>query len=298
MPNSKKSEITPRESRRGDVRKLVSAMADSLADAMPAAVRDNADRFLRIALTQLHDPRLSACSPASVQNAVMEAAQLGLDLDGVLGHAYLVPYKGSAQMQVGYKGLVQLARRSGQVVKISAITVREGDVFEWLEGADDGIVHRPTLDSDRHHMPISWIYARARLVSGHVEHTEPWSWSRILEHAEQFSAAYRAKKKDSPWFSCPEVMGKKTMLIQLCKLLPISVEAQRLVARSEIIDSSVVSSTDVVPDNLRDLADSLASRFGPGEEEDTERSAEAAKNAGDSLVEEFSRAEAARLDDV
>ena len=71
---------------------VIRKMAPEIESALPAFMRDNADRFTRVALTALHNPRLLSCTQESILASLMASAQLGLECDGVLGQGYLIPY--------------------------------------------------------------------------------------------------------------------------------------------------------------------------------------------------------------
>src|SRR5262249_6407289 len=104
----------------------------------------NVERFARIALTcALRKPEIGACSRQSFALAVMEAAQLGLELDSVSGMAYLVPFKGVVTLIPGYRGLIQLAYRHPKVVEITPHLVYEGDEYDYREGLRPNVLHRP-----------------------------------------------------------------------------------------------------------------------------------------------------------
>ena len=100
-----------------------------LALAIPKHL--NADRLARIAATELRKtPALLNTTEASFMGAVMQSAQLGLEPGSALGQAYLVPYGKECQLILGYRGMIDLARRSGQVLSLNAYAVREGDDFK------------------------------------------------------------------------------------------------------------------------------------------------------------------------
>ena len=95
-----------------------------LALAVPKHL--SADRMARIAATELRKtPALLNTTPASFLGAVMQSAQLGLEPGSALGQAYLVPYGNQCQLILGYRGMIDLARRSGQVLSLSAFAVHE-----------------------------------------------------------------------------------------------------------------------------------------------------------------------------
>jgi recombination protein RecT len=214
------------------VRDLLAASRAKIVQALPRQF--SADRMMQITMTSLHrTPELLECDPISLIGAVIQSAQLGLEPDGVLGHAYLVPFfNGKAQrMEVqfipGYKGLVDLARRSGQISTIYAEVVRDGDVFDIALGLDPKLVHIPARDGGGE--PIA-AYAVARLKDGGAQFAFLW-----LHEIEKVKKSSKSSKRDSsPWNQHFEEMAKKTAIRRLCKLLPCSVELQKAVAYDEI----------------------------------------------------------------
>jgi len=117
------------------IRDLLAKSKGQIAAALPRHLTP--DRMLRIAMTSIQSNyRLMECDPKSLVAAVMEASQLGLEPDGVLGRAYLIPYKVKgqykAQLQIGYRGFLDLARRSGQVIN-AVVRLKDGGYdFEWM----------------------------------------------------------------------------------------------------------------------------------------------------------------------
>ena len=124
------------------IKGLLDKYAGEFKKALPKHV--TVERFMRVAFMAVrNNPALLECTPESLVSACMTAAQLGLEPDGILGHAYLVPFKNNrfnrtdAQFQVGYKGLIALARRSGEVRSIAAHVVHEKDHFDYAYGGEN-----------------------------------------------------------------------------------------------------------------------------------------------------------------
>ncbi|MFR1027701.1 MAG: recombinase RecT [Parasutterella sp.] len=133
----------------------------------------SADRMARIAATELRKtPDLLDTTPASFMGAVMQSAQLGLEPGSALGQAYLVPFNKKdqktgkwykeCQLILGYRGMIDLARRSGQVLSLSAFAVHEGDDFSYQLGLHPDIHHVPSCDAGRIKKPIIFVYAVAK----------------------------------------------------------------------------------------------------------------------------------------
>jgi recombination protein RecT len=117
------------------------------------------DRLLRIALTEVRrQPKLAECSQASLLSAVFSCAQLGLEPGGALGHAYLVPYGKEVQFILGYRGMIDLARRSGLIDSITAHAVYEGDRFECEFGLAENLVHVPDWENPNRTDPSKLLF--------------------------------------------------------------------------------------------------------------------------------------------
>lgn len=181
----------------------------------------------------IQNDQLLSCRPASIISAVAEAASLGLELGGVLGHAYLIPYKGVATLVPGYLGLKELAYRSDRIAVIDADVVRPDDYFEWQKGTNQFLHHKPSDDTDS-----EWthVYAIAKTTHGEWK-VDVMSFAQVELHKQKYSRGY--DRKDSAWKTAPEAMAKKTVLRRLYKLLPLSAEVQQLVQRDEYIEMGV-----------------------------------------------------------
>lgn len=206
------------------------AMKAQLNAALPKHMTP--DRMLRLATTEMrNNPALERCSPASFVGAIVMTSQLGLEPGSGLGHAYLIPFGQQCQLIIGYKGMIELARRSGQVVSIAAHCVYEGDHFHYEFGLNETLEHAPTNYKDRGN--ITHVYAVAKLVGGGHQF-EVLSLEEVQAIRD---ASPGAKKKDSPWHTHFEEMAKKTAIRRLFKYLPVSVEIQRAVAVDEAADA-------------------------------------------------------------
>ena len=198
----------------------IEKMMPSISAILPKHV--TADRMSRIALNVIRsNPKLLECDLNSLMGGVMEASKLGLE-PGLLGQCYLIPFKNNkmnrmeAQFIVGYKGLIDLVRRSGQISTLEARTVYENDEFEYAYGLDDKLVHKPTMESKG--AAIAY-YAIAKLKDGGYSFVV-MSHKEIEAHRDK----YAKSKNYGPWKDDFEGMAKKTVLRQLIKYLPISVE--------------------------------------------------------------------------
>jgi len=176
------------------------------------------ERQLKIALmTTGKSKDLLECSAASILQCVVTASQLGLEPGGPLGHAYLVPYKGVATFIVGYRGLVELVRRSGTVTAFSAHIVYEKDEFSVELGTVGCIVHRPYLGAEPPG-PVVAAYAVARFTDGSMQFD-------VMTRAQVDGIRKRSRASaNGPWVTDYEEMAKKTVARRLCKYLPMAVQ--------------------------------------------------------------------------
>lgn len=218
----------------GTVRAMIEKCRGQIAMALPRHM--TADRMIRVANTAVQrTPQLLDCEPRSLMGAVIQAAQLGLEPDGVLGHAYLIPFNNrktgrvECQFIPGYKGLIELARRSGQISTVYAAVVHANDEWNFSFGLEPTLTHRPTPGDPGE---VVAAYAVARLRDGGAQFE--WMWKREIE-------AVRASSRSGnsgPWVTHWEEMAKKTALRRLAKLLPTSPELARAVALEEHAEAS------------------------------------------------------------
>lgn len=181
-----------------------------------AAAGIDATRLKLVALTAFtRVPELMACDPVSIARAIVEAGQLGLEPTGLLGGAYLVPRGGQATLMVGYRGLVILAKRSGEVQRVEARVVRQKDGFEYAYGLDPYLRHTPSRDAD----PGELVYAYAVIVYRDGERQFDVMSKAEIEAIRGRSSAGRA----GPWVTDYFEMAKKTVLRRLLKLAPLTV---------------------------------------------------------------------------
>lgn len=217
------------------IRDLIEGQKAEIARALPKHM--DADRLTRIALTVIRTtPKLASCSTESLLGAVMTSAQLGLE-PGPLGHAYLVPYGNEVTFIVGYRGLIELARRSGNIESLVAREVYDGDTFEVEYGLEDRLVHKPLILGDRGRVVAYYAVAKYR-GGGHTFLV--MSRDDIEKHR-----AKSASKNSGPWRDHYDEMAKKTCVRALAKYLPLSAEVARAIVQDETIHRGIVSDEDL-----------------------------------------------------
>ena len=197
------------------IKDVLLAKKDLIQTALPNNM--SAERFTRLVLLNIHGNRkLGECDPVSVLAAAMQSAQLGLEPGGSLGQAYLIPYGKQCQFQIGFRGMIELCRRSDSIQTIMAYTVFSNDDFEFSYGFDERLYHKPALTNKGDEIAY---YAYAILKDGGRAFIV-MSKEDILAHAKKFSKTFGS----GPWQTDFNAMAKKTCIKQLLKYLPVSVE--------------------------------------------------------------------------
>lgn len=209
---------------------LIQAMEPQIRKALPSVITP--ERFTRMVLTALSStPKLQTCTPQSFLGAMMQAAQLGVEPNTPLGQAYLIPYGNVCQFQLGYKGLIDLAYRSGEVSSIQAHEVHENDVFEYEYGLEPKLKHVPA-QKDRGN--VIMYYAVLKLKNGGVGF-EVMSREDVETFARKKSKAFN----NGPWKTDFDEMAKKTVLKKVLKYAPLKTEFARAVATDETVKSTL-----------------------------------------------------------
>lgn len=215
---------------------MVKALEPEIRRALPAVLTP--ERFTRMALSAINNtPELANCTPMSFIAALMNAAQLGMEPNTPLGQAYLIPYKNKGvlecQFQLGYKGLIDLAYRTGKIQMIQAHVVREFDYFEYQYGLDSRLVHRPGT-GDRGE--ITFIYGLFKLNNGGYGF-EVSNKEDMDAFAAKYSKSYGSKF--SPWVDNYEDMAKKTVIKRVLKYAPVSSDFQKALSVDETIKTEL-----------------------------------------------------------
>lgn len=207
---------------------------ERIARALPRHItREKMTSVFLTALTTT--PGLLNCQPASLLKAVVEASQLGLLPDGVLGHGYILPYGDKAKFIPGFKGLMDLARRSGKISRIEARCVFENDLFNFSYGLDAKLEHVPAQMAGKEPGKLFAVYATAKFS----ETGETVFEVMFLEDIEKIRKKSPAGKR-GPWIDFFDEMARKTVVRRLMKYLPLSPEVQEAVAADEYAEAGVL----------------------------------------------------------
>ena len=180
-----------------------------------------------------NNPALAACDNGTILSAGLQGAALDLSPSPSLGHFYMVPFEDRknnrtvATFQLGYKGYIQLAIRSGQYRRINVIAIKNGELVNWNPLTEE--IYTKLIDDDetRESAPTTGYYATFELVNGFVK-TMYWSRAKMESHAMRYSKGYAAKKGYTFWEKDFDGMAFKTMLRQLLsKWGVMSIELQK-----------------------------------------------------------------------
>lgn len=241
-----------------------------LAFALPRHM--NAERLARIAVTEWNqNENIQKCSLMSFLKCLMISAQLGLE-PNVLGQCYFVPYGSTVNLIVGYRGMIDIAQRSGKIKSIEARVIHENDYCEVNFGTDSGIIHKYDLKSDRG-APVAY-YAVAKLAGGGTQF-DIMSWQEIEEIRKEHA------KHSKIWEKHFDEMAKKTVIRRIFKYLPVSIEVQKAASLDEAIEyggqtkiintdffdvdeetGEIMETHEAEPKEITNQADSLADKFG------------------------------------
>jgi recombination protein RecT len=196
----------------------------------------DANRLLKVVLSATsRNALLLACTQESILRCVMQSAELGLEVGGLLGDAYLVPFnnkdsgKYESQLIIGYRGMVKLARQSGYLQSLEARVIHENDHANIVYGLEAKLEHRPCMKGEAGE--VVGVYAIARFKDGGHQ-------AEFLTKAEVDRIRLRSKaSNEGPWVTDYEEMAKKTVVRRICKYLPLSPELARAIEHDTAIEA-------------------------------------------------------------
>lgn len=225
------------------IQDYIEVMKPAIQAALPSVMTP--ERFSRITLSALSaNPKLKECTPQSFLGAMMTAAQLGLEPNTPLGQAYLIPFRNHGRMecqfQLGYKGLIDLAYRSGEVSIIQAHAVYENDDFQYELGLDPTLRHVPAKSNRG--KPIVY-YAMFKTKTGGYGF-QVMSMEDVKAHAQQYSKSYG----NGPWQTNFDEMAKKTVLKKVLKYAPLKSDFVRGISQDSTIKTEISDNMADIPD--------------------------------------------------
>lgn len=253
LANKANGNAVQKKSTAKNLRQMIKVMQPEIEKALPSVITP--ERFTRMVLTAVSTtPQLANCTQDSFMGAMMSAAQLGLEPNTPLGQAYIIPYRDrskgvmQAQFQIGYKGLIDLAHRSGEFKSIDARVVYENDTFEYEYGLEPKLIHKPATTNRG---KAIFYYACYTLVNGGFGF-EVMSVEDVKEHRRKYS-----KARTSPWDTNFDEMARKTVLKRVLKYAPIKTEFAKQVnadntTKTTLSDSMIDEQDQTDWDNMEE----------------------------------------------
>lgn len=226
---------------------IIKAGEKQFAAALPKHL--NSERFTRIAITTIRqNPKLAECNAESLLGSLMTIAQLGLE-PGVLGQCYLIPYGTECQLQLGYKGMIELLRRTGQLSDIYAYTVYSNDEFSIEYGLERTLKHIPAFTNPEGRGEIVGFYSVAILKDG-TRAFEYMTKNEVVSHEEKYR---KGKFKNNVWEKNFEEMALKTVTKKMLKWLPISVELVENLRKDEQVHKLDEKTNEIKSEYMEDV---------------------------------------------
>jgi len=223
-----------------DLKQQIKQMEAQFQLAMPRGME--AGQLVRDAMTVLSaNPALANVDGRSVLGGLMTCSQLGLR-PGVLGQAWLIPFKGKAQLIIGYQGLLVLAQRSNDIASISARMVHANDFLDVEYGLDEKLVHKPLMSGDRG--PITGYYCVVKSKAGGT-YWEYMTRSDAETHRDKFAMSKRDGKVFGVWADHFDAMALKTVVIRTLKLAPRNTQIQNAINVDGAVRVDVTPNTEI-----------------------------------------------------
>lgn len=232
-----------------NLKDMLGKMAPSLAGVLPKHVTP--ERVVKLAMVAANkNPAILKCTQMSVMQAVMQSSELGLDCSGTMGEAYIVPYRDTATLIVGYRGLAKLARQSGEIKRIETNVVREHDLFDYRQGTEFRLDFARKIDGDRG--DAIGAYALVEMTDGSYQ-------SDFMTADEIENIRLGSPSKNSPaWKNHYGEMARKTVFRRVAKWLPMTNEKFADAIMHEDNNSPLIARTaEPTPHKALDLADAL-----------------------------------------
>ena len=231
--------------------KFMDGFKAQMALALPKHL--TADRMARLALSAFSSsPQLQQCDPKSIAASIMTASTLGLE-PGVNGQGYLIPYKQTCTFVPGWKGLVDIANRSGRA-SVWTGAVFEGDEFDYALGDRPFVHHKP--GEEDHPDKLTHVYAIGRVKGAEFPVIEVWTMNKVWKHRDKYNKVGSRHYS----FRDEEMYARKIPLLQVLKYMPASIELSNAVAaanaaesgREVVINGDLITIKDDPADDPRD----------------------------------------------
>jgi recombination protein RecT len=221
----------------GALKTILAAQQSQIDGVMPK--HRNAERLIKLVIMAAEkNPKILTCTQGSIYQAVMTAAELGMDISGTLGEAYLIPYGTTCTFMLGYKGMTKLARQSGDIARIDSDVVYSNDHFVYQKGTSPVLNHTPCIDGSRGEMVGAWALVEYKNGGGiETEFLDAGELAKI-RRANRMSGS-------GPWKDWHDEMAKKSAIKRVLKTATMSSDVW---SRAVEIDNSAYDLSRVSED--------------------------------------------------
>lgn len=238
------------------------------------------ERLTKILLSAcLQTPMLMEVNQLSLLQVLGKLAELGLEPGSAMGHVYLIPFRNKAAGRVdvnviiGYRGYIELARRSGTIQQIETHVVFREDKFDCAFGLNPRLLHEPSWNGSREDKDALVVYGIVRMKDGGV-HTDVMSMDEIRKIRNR-SQAWKFKPNSGPWHDDFLEMARKTVVRRICKMLSLSAEVRELERQDldNAVEGSVVKpdvSMPALPTQAQQPGEDIASQMAAAKREEPE----------------------------
>lgn len=225
-----------------EISRFISQYKPTISQVLPKHL--DSERIVQVCVNLINNnPSLKKCNAQSVISAVIQASELGFNPTQALGQCYFVPYSGKVQMQIGYKGYIDLARRSGQIKSLFAYCVYSGDEFSYELGLNPTLTHKPSETIDKKHGDITYVYAVAHYKDGGnsfvvLTRNEIEKLRKRNKSQKNIASIPRTIPKDkypTAWDTDYDKMAMAKAIKQLSRWMPLSDEMQTAITVDESV---------------------------------------------------------------
>ena len=252
--------------------------SESMQEYISDTLRDKRGKIADLCSIVSNNPKLQECDPSSIIFSWLKSVELGLSLNSNLGLAHLVPYSGKAQFQIGYKGLYQLAMRTGEYLTINVADIRTGELLNY-DPVKDIYEFKFADSSTRDSISIVGYCAYLKMRNG-FEKTLYWSINKIRQHGKQYSKMYNYS--DGLWQKNFDAMARKTVLKSLLsKWGLLSIDLEKAISYDQaVFEKDTLKYIDNPADEMQNKGiNALESGFGIVPSDDVDRPPTPEENA-------------------